>query len=206
MTIQAILLLGPTGSGKTPLGDAIEACGLWGRRCVHFDFGACLRAVTVAEKPRGKLGTEELAVVRRVLRDGTLLEDHEFAIAEKILVAFLDERRVDAHTLVVLNGLPRHAGQAEAVDRLLTVRAVVHLVCSAEVVGERILTDAGADRSGRSDDSLEEIRRRLETFSQRTLALAEHYRLHAVPIMAVEVGPATSAEEMRQALESRPPA
>ncbi len=42
---KAILLLGPTGSGKTPLGQALEKKGLAGRRCVHFDFGANLREI-----------------------------------------------------------------------------------------------------------------------------------------------------------------
>ena len=40
---KAILLLGPTGSGKSPLGDELEANGLNGRRCLHFDFGRRLR-------------------------------------------------------------------------------------------------------------------------------------------------------------------
>jgi hypothetical protein len=39
MKNKAILPLGPTGSGKTPLGDYLEERGLFGRRCVHFDFG-----------------------------------------------------------------------------------------------------------------------------------------------------------------------
>ncbi|MCX7427258.1 MAG: hypothetical protein NTW96_16720 [Planctomycetia bacterium] len=42
---DAMLLLGPTGSGKTPLGDLLERRGLGGRRCVHFDFGAHLRRI-----------------------------------------------------------------------------------------------------------------------------------------------------------------
>ena len=40
-----ILLLGPTGSGKTPLGDRLQIRDLWGRRCHHFDFGVRLRDV-----------------------------------------------------------------------------------------------------------------------------------------------------------------
>jgi len=45
----AVLLLGPTGAGKTPLGEMIEARGLWGMSCLHFDFGANLRAVVMLE-------------------------------------------------------------------------------------------------------------------------------------------------------------
>ena len=47
-TLWAVLLLGPTGAGKSPLGDWLEARGLWGRPCHHFDFGANLRAIVAA--------------------------------------------------------------------------------------------------------------------------------------------------------------
>ena len=40
---RALLLLGPTASGKTPLGKLIEERGLWDFRWVHFDFGAQMR-------------------------------------------------------------------------------------------------------------------------------------------------------------------
>ncbi len=36
---EAILFLGPTGSGKTPYGELIEWQGLGGRKCAHFYFG-----------------------------------------------------------------------------------------------------------------------------------------------------------------------
>jgi len=42
---DAILLVGPTGAGKTPLGEWLQLHGLWGRRCHHFDFGTNLREV-----------------------------------------------------------------------------------------------------------------------------------------------------------------
>lgn len=39
----AMVLLGPTGSGKTPLGHVFAARGFLNRRCAHFDFGENLR-------------------------------------------------------------------------------------------------------------------------------------------------------------------
>jgi hypothetical protein len=44
----AILLVGPTGSGKTPLGALCEKKGLWQSRVFHFDFGAILRRIAAA--------------------------------------------------------------------------------------------------------------------------------------------------------------
>ena len=49
---QAVVLLGPTGSGKTPLGEWLEAKGLGGRRCHHFDFGTRLRRVATGALER----------------------------------------------------------------------------------------------------------------------------------------------------------
>ena len=43
---MAVLILGSTGSGKTPLGEYIEQNGLNGIKCHHFDFGACLRRIS----------------------------------------------------------------------------------------------------------------------------------------------------------------
>ena len=90
--IRAMLLIGPTGSGKTPLGDAIEADGLGDGLCVHFDFGRHLRRA--ADRCPGPLCDHETAFVRRMLAANGLLEDEHFHIAERLLRAFLDERHV----------------------------------------------------------------------------------------------------------------
>ena len=66
MRHDAILLLGPTGSGKTPLGAALEEHGVCGRQCLHFDFGENLRACA---EGRGTLTDEEMAFLRGVLDD-----------------------------------------------------------------------------------------------------------------------------------------
>ena len=44
---HALLLIGPTGSGKTPLGELLERSGLWGRPCRHFDFGERMRRIAL---------------------------------------------------------------------------------------------------------------------------------------------------------------
>ena len=56
--------------------------------------------------------------------------------------AFLAERRVGAKDLVVLNGLPRHVGQADAVAAIVDVRAVAELACSPYVDQARICANA----------------------------------------------------------------
>ncbi|MBN2207425.1 MAG: hypothetical protein JW742_08475, partial [Candidatus Aminicenantes bacterium] len=131
---RAILLLGPTGSGKTPLGRLLEKEGWRGRRCVHFDFGAALR--DAADRPSGEgiLEERERDVIRASLRDGTLLEDAHLPIALKILDGFAARRRIGRDDLVILNGLPRHAGQAAGLASRLRIEAVIVLEAGADMI------------------------------------------------------------------------
>ena len=192
---SALLLLGPTGSGKTPLGDHLEAHGLRGRRCAHFDFGAQLR--NVAERgAHPTLDAAAVGVIAAVLVTGRLLTDDEFPIAEALLRAFLVERGVGEHDRVVLNGLPRHAGQAEAVERIVHVETVLALQCSPEVVRERIRRNTGGDRSEREDDSLDAIAAKLKLYSERTRPLLDHYAATRARIFTVDVGPDTQPSDV----------
>ena len=84
---SAVLLIGPTGAGKTPLGQLLEQRGLWGLPCLHFDFGRELRRA--AGEDSGLLSEAERELVGRALRTGALLEDEHFPLARKILRQFL---------------------------------------------------------------------------------------------------------------------
>ncbi|MBM4063967.1 MAG: hypothetical protein FJ265_23145, partial [Planctomycetes bacterium] len=194
---EAILLLGPTGSGKTPLGGLLAARGLGGRRCVHFDFGAELRRVAAGAHA---LPTATVAFVQRVLREGLLLENESFPIARAVFDAFRAELRVAPADLVVLNGLPRHAGQARDVATIADIVLVVALECSAATVHARIRRDSGGDRAGRDDDSIGEVAKKLAIYAARTEPLLDHYRRAGVPCRVVSVGVDTSAADVLEAL------
>ncbi len=199
----ALLLLGPTGSGKTPLGDVLEQRGLWGKACVHFDFGARLRHAVDRDLPDERLSREDLDFLKHVLASGSLLEDKNFPIAQRLLRSFLAERAVAAKTVVVLNGLPRHVGQAQAIDGLLDVGTIVWLECPQEVVLQRIKSNAGGDRAARDDDLPELVSHKLALFHQRTRPLVDHYRRQGSRVESVEVLPKTTAEAVWEDLERR---
>lgn len=194
---SAILLLGPTGSGKTPLGQLLEREGSWGRRCFHFDFGENLRKAT----RRVPLTPGGLKIIADSLKTGRLLADEEFHIARSILAFFIKRKKAGKNDLIVLNGMPRHIGQAEAVDGLIDVVAVIYLACSTKAVIERIRLDKGGDRKGRVDDSRLEIMRKLRIFKRQTAPLLDHYRRKGVRIFTVKVGLNTTANDMREAVE-----
>lgn len=191
---SGILLLGPTGSGKTPLGELLQARGLWGLRCLHFDFGHELRSS--ANNQDCTLSPVEREVILRMLKAGALLEDEHFPIAQKLLDDFMRRNQADRETLIVLNGLPRHLGQAEHLQEIVRLLAVISLECTPETVRYRIANNSGGDRTDRVDDSLAEVQRKLELFRQRTAPLLGYYRTRHVAIIPVVVRSATTPEDV----------
>ena len=194
MKYSAILLIGPTGSGKSPLGDALERIGFHGVTCHHFDFGERLRTC-VKSKP-SFLGADEIEVIRVRLQTNGLLENACFPIARKILNAFIEEKRVRDRDLVVLNGLPRHQEQAEALADSINVVMVVELRADPRIILKRIHTNTGGDRAGRTDDSVREIKYKVRLFHEHTEPLLAFYRERGVPVRTVHVTQEITPEEM----------
>ncbi len=184
---DGLVLIGPTGSGKSPLGDALQQYGLAGRHCLHFDFGENLRHIAALGRPNDIVTQDDIQFVQRVLREGLLLEDGDFPLAERIIRSFLAEHHADPHDLLVFNGLPRHVGQAESLAAVVRVRYLVVLDCTAECVQQRIAQNTGGDRTGRLDDDVAAIHRKLKIYAQRTKPLVEYYRQRHVPIIHVPV-------------------
>jgi adenylate kinase family enzyme len=197
------LLLGPTGSGKTPLGRILETRGLRGRRVIHFDFGECLRRAAADPGTAISLSAPERGTVLQVLATGALLENGEFSIGEKILRDFLAEAAAGEDDLLVLNGLPRHAGQAERLANRIAMRAVVVLEAMTETLTKRIRSDAGRDREGRADDAPSGIRAKLDLFRSRTLPLVAYYENEGAAILKETVCPTDTGEALYDRLAAR---
>ena len=199
---EAILLLGPTGSGKTPLGEALEKRGLDNRQCLHFDFGDNLRGVADCSRlpstgrAPSRLSSADVAVIAESLRTGALLENETFHIARDLLLSFAEQRGLGQDDLLVLNGLPRHVDQARTVDECVTVVRAVYLECTSEVVRARLRLDTGGDRAGRIDDEADLVRTKLATFRERTLPLLRHYESLGARIDRIRTGAATTADDV----------
>ena len=192
----AIVLLGPTGAGKTPLGQMFEQQGWEDCRCVHFDFGENLRAIVQGGLPGPFVSSQDIQFLGGVLEQGVLLEDKDFPLAERILRGFLSQRQADFRTYVVLNGLPRHSGQASALEELVAVRIVICLECTAETVVRRIQENPGGDRVGRNDDQLSAVTKKLEIYQQRTAPLVDWYRQRGARIVRVPVSAWMTAADL----------
>jgi adenylate kinase len=194
--VRSLLLIGPTGAGKTPLGNLMEERGFNGGRCFHFDFGHQLRMFALCETPPGRFTDKEIAFVRGVLREGLLLENEYFYIAEKILLLFLEQRGFGGSDTLLLNGLPRHVDQARDVDRIAGVQSLILLECSPEDVHKRITANTGLDREGRVDDDIALVEKKLGIFRKRTAPLVEHYAQAGGKVFRIKVGSSSTPENV----------
>lgn len=200
MLTSSILLLGPTGAGKSPLGDQIEKNGIQGKRCFHFDFGHELRSIAELERLPDGFQEKDLSFIRDVLEKGLLLENEHFHVAEKIVRLFLRRNDFREDTLLILNGLPRHVDQARDMSGIVSVRGLVVLDCAPEEVYKRIDQNSGGDRTGRSDDSLDMISRKLDIFRARTAPLIEYYSNRDAAVVKIRITGISTPESAYRAL------
>ena len=158
-----ILLLGPQGAGKGTQGKLISA----EHGIPHIATGDILRGA-MAE------GTELGRHVKPIYDSGGLVPDD-------VMIALIRERLSsdDAGNGFVLDGFPRTAVQAEALDGMLDaigrpLSVVLEFQLPEEVSVERLTLRA--DEEGRADDTPESIGRRLRLYHEQTEPLIEHYR------------------------------
>ena len=185
--VDAILLLGPTGVGKSPLGENISHHGLWGKTCHHLDFGSELRSAIADRRLAAAYSTAELDFIHGVLERGLLLENEHFSLAQKIIARYLDRVGFSRREVLVLNGIPRHAGQAHDIATIAAIHAIVVLDSSAESIACRIRENVGGDRTERVDDNRELIRKKLSIFEERTAPLIDHYTRRGCALYRIDV-------------------
>ncbi len=202
--LRGILILGPTGVGKTPLGELLEKEGLYGQKCLHFDFGRELRAIARGELRDGILPSERV-FIQKVLEEGLLLEDEHFYLAEKILNAFLHFKGASGDEILLLNGLPRHEGQAKRLIDRIRIPLVIILEASFEEILERIHRDVGGDRKGREDDRIDLIYKKWQTYKARTRPLKEFYQKQGAKILKLLVGRHTKPAQTLALLKEKLP-
>lgn len=199
--VLAVLLLGPTGSGKSPLGDLLAERGFLGFASRHLDFGSELRlAITPERSPQ--YSPPELSFLKDVLERGLLLENEHFSLAQKIISLFLERARFTPDMLLVLNGIPRHTGQANDIASIASILALVVLDCSPDSVYCRLHRNTGGDRTGRTDDHRGLVSRKLELYRERTEPLIDHYSRTGSRIFRIPVDEHSSPEETYARLSS----
>jgi adenylate kinase len=157
-----MLLLAPPGAGKGTQGERLAA-----RHGVrHIAAGDLLRAEAHGGGPLG----EEIAAYQS---RGDLVPD-------QVVLDVLTPVVVDAaaHGGYILDGYPRNLAQAHAAAELaarlgVTLQAAVYLYAPDAVLTVRLLERAS--QGGRTDDTADVIRHRLELFAESTGPLVPYY-------------------------------
>jgi adenylate kinase len=178
-----LLVLGPQGAGKGTQAKRISAeYGI-----PHISTGDMFRAAIEA-------GTELGQQIEPLYNAGALIPD-------EVTIAMIRERlgEQDAAEGFVLDGFPRNLAQADALDEMLgeigrDLGAILYFDVPDDVGIERALERAKIE--GRTDDTPEAIRKRLEIYHRETEPVVEHYRATGklVPIHGARPIEAVAAE------------
>jgi adenylate kinase len=157
-----IVLLGPPGSGKgTQAAFLVEELDL-----PHISTGALLRAAVKANTLLGQRA-------KAAMDEGELVPD-------ETMLGLLEERLTEpgVRNGFILDGYPRNLAQAEALDELLErlglpVDEALLIDVDVEMVIDRIAKRAAEE--GRSDDTEEVVRHRMEVYEEQTAPVIDYY-------------------------------
>lgn len=158
-----LVLFGAPGSGKgTQSAKLIDKYGLH-----HISTGEVLRDHIRRETDLGK-------IAKTFIDNGQLIPD-------ELMISILDdvlEKEAKGKKGVIFDGFPRTIPQAEALKELLQKRgtdlhAVVGLEVPEEELVERMLNRG--KETGRADDNIETIQKRLAVYHNQTAPLREYY-------------------------------
>jgi adenylate kinase len=177
-----VLLIGPPGAGKGTQATRIAA---------HFDL---VRIAT------GDLLRQEVASGSELGRTAEAYIDRGDLVPDEVVIAMTRERVVQANTEggYILDGYPRTLVQAEAAYRWAKARGVpFDLALFFEIGTDELLARlAGRAREeGRSDDTEETVRHRLEVFQSQTYPLLDYYRRRGILVRIDAVGPVDAITE-----------
>jgi adenylate kinase len=165
MKYRTVLLFGAPGSGKGTQGKILGAIpGLF-----HFACGDAFRNLRITD-PLGKLFIEYSSKGQLVPDEPTI-----DLWRRNIEGSTLNHNFDPNHDVLILDGIPRNARQAEILRDTLDVRAVFHLTCTDMTkMVERL--QRRALRENRLDDAnLDIIRQRLETYELETKPVLDFY-------------------------------
>lgn len=157
-----LVLLGPPGAGK----------GTQARRLAQ--------RLDVPAISTGDIFRRNVAEGTELGRDAQRFMDAGEYVPDSVTNAMVADRlaQPDAAKGFVLDGYPRTAAQVEELDRMLNgagaeLDAVVELTADTEEIVSRLGNRAVTE--GRSDDSEDVIRRRLDVYAEQTAPLTRLY-------------------------------
>ena len=179
-----IILGGAPGSGKGTLSDIIvEHYGLQ-----HLSTGDVLRAEIASGS---KLGQE----INEIISFGNLIPDEQMI---QLLKNYIKNLPADC-TGVIFDGFPRTVEQAHALTQMLDEHHMdaymLDLWAEEDTIIERLLNRGKT--SGRADDNLETIKKRLRIYNETTRPISDYYlRRHRYFLLNSNINPECTWSQM----------
>src|SRR5215471_17604640 len=186
-----VLVLGPQGSGKGTQAKLIaKTYGV-----PQIATGDMIREIKELETELGRR-------VKEIYDRGDLVDD-------STIVELIESRLDRGDTLpgFILDGFPRNTAQAEALDELLRrLGRDLDVVFELQVGDREVLLERIAKRAveeGRSDDTPDAIRKRLEIYERETAPLVEYYRTTRGNVVGIHADQSIESvfSEIRAALD-----
>jgi adenylate kinase len=161
--MKYVVIFGPPGSGKGTQSDKIiEKYGF-----AHISTGDVLRGEISANTELGVKANE-------FIKNGQLVPDD---LIVDMLAVTLDNTQ--SSTGVIFDGFPRTTPQAVALQAMLKKRdGDVNTMLSLEVEREELIQRLlkRGKTSGRADDNLETIEKRIAVYNEQTTPVIEFYK------------------------------
>ena len=179
-----IILGGAPGSGKGTLSDIIvEHYGLQ-----HLSTGDVLRAEIASGS---KLGQE----INEIISFGNLIPDEQMI---QLLKNYITSLPADCKG-VIFDGFPRTVEQAHALTQMLDEHHMdaymLDLWAAEDTIIERLLNRGKT--SGRADDNLETIKKRLRIYNETTRPISDYYlRRHKYFLLNSNINPECTWSQM----------
>ena len=161
-----IIIFGAPGSGKGTQSTLIKEK----YELLHLSTGDLLREEIASKTDLGRVASDYISK-GQLVPDDLIIDMLDKAIEEKT--------GAGAYKGIILDGFPRTVAQAEALEELITKRNKEISVLLDLTVEEEELIDRLIKRgqtSGRSDDNLETIQKRLEVYHTQTKPVNDYYK------------------------------
>lgn len=159
-----VVIFGAPGSGKgTQSERLIDQYGLH-----HISTGEVLRDHIAR-------GTELGKIADGYISRGQLIPDD---LMVRVLASVLDDNPEKTSKGVIFDGFPRTIPQAESLKKMLAERgSEVHAVIGLEVPEEELIRRMlqRGKETGRADDNIDTITKRLKVYHEQTAPLREYY-------------------------------
>lgn len=185
-----MFVLGGPGAGKgTQCEKIVKEYGY-----VHLSAGDLLR------QERNRQGSQFGEEIQSHIKNGTIVP---VEITCSLLRRAMETS--EGKDTFLIDGFPRNQdnleGWKKAMDEISVVKMVLFFNCTEEVCIERCLSRG--QTSGRVDDNMDSLKKRIHTYSNSTMPIIEYYRkLNLLKEISAEKSADEVFEEVKKALST----